>query len=103
MDVTAVGNRKLSELRTFYEKTDVFIVDEKVNAMSAEMLTQMHETMTAIFNPNGKKDRWGNELAVGGKKKVAFLGDPAQLKPVMREPIYGDETGRESKASKARG
>jgi hypothetical protein len=37
------------------------------------MLAQMHDTMTAIFNPDKKKDENGNELPFGGKKMV-FLG-----------------------------
>ena len=48
-------------------ETDVFLVD-KVNAMSAAMLAQMHDTMSELFNPNRKKDAQGNELPFGGKK-----------------------------------
>jgi hypothetical protein len=90
------SSRKLGELRAFYEKTDVFVVDE-INAMSAENLTQLDETLTAIFNPNAKKN-----LPFGGKKMI-FLGDPAQLKPVAGEAIYAAGSGGQTKASKVRG
>jgi len=80
------SSRELTELRMFYENTDVFIVDE-VNAMSAVMLAQMHETMTALFSRNPQKDAEANKFLFGGKK-VIFLGDPAQLKPIMGEPNW---------------
>lgn len=101
VDGPTLSCRKLSELRTFYDKTDVFVIDE-VNAVSAAMLAEIHDTMTALFNPDKKKDDDGNLLPFGGKKMV-FLGDPAQLKPVMGEPIYGGGQAGETKASKVRG
>lgn len=66
-----VGSKKLSELRDFYGSTDAFVVDEG-NALSAAMLAQMHDTMSAIFNPGGKKDRQGDDLPFGGKKNDFF-------------------------------
>ena len=66
------------------------------------MLAQMHDTMTELFHPNGKKDRQGNELPFGGKK-VIFLGDPEQLKPVMGEPIYGEGSSTSTKPARVRG
>ena len=99
-DVPVMSSRKLSELRCFYENVDVFVIDE-VNAMSASMLAQMHETMTQVFNPKLKKVG-GNVLPFGGKK-VVFLGDPVQLKPVMGEPIYGGGKAGSAKATRARG
>jgi hypothetical protein len=51
---SASNNRKMGQLRTFYENTDVFIIDE-VNAMSASSLALLDETMTQIFNPNLKR------------------------------------------------
>lgn len=71
-DTLSLSSKKIGELRVFYEKTDVFVIDE-VNAMSANMLAEMHETMTAIFNPNRKIGEDRNELPFGGKKMV-FLG-----------------------------
>ena len=58
----------------------MFLIDE-VNAMPASLLAQMHETMTKVFNPKLKKTA-GNELPFGGKK-MAFLGDAAQLRPCL--------------------
>ena len=98
---SAPSSRKLSELRAFYQDTDVFIVDE-VNAMSAAMLAQMHETLTVLFNPNGQQDAEQNELPFGGKK-VIFLGDASQLKPVMGEPIYGEGSCTSTKPARVRG
>ena len=95
------GPEKLAKLRDFYERTEVFIVDE-VNAMSAVMLAQMHDTMTVVFNQNKRKDAQGNELPFGGKK-VIFIGDPAQLKPVMGEPIYGEGSCSSTKPARVRG
>lgn len=66
------GAKKLTELRVFYEKTDVFVIDE-VNAMSANMLADMHDTMTAVFNQDKKKTPDGDLIPFGGKKMV-FLG-----------------------------
>ena len=64
-NATAMSCRKVSELQTFYAKVDVFVID-KVNALSAAMLAQLHETMTKIFNPN-LKTLAGNELPFRGK------------------------------------
>lgn len=52
-DVT-MSERMLSELREFYADVEIFIIDE-VNAMSAEDLARLNETMTKIFNPLLKK------------------------------------------------
>jgi hypothetical protein len=82
-------SRKIQELRTFYEDVDVFIIDE-VNAMSAASLALLHETMTAIFNPKHKLNSDKDLLPFGGKKMI-FLGDPAQLRPVAGAAIYDDE------------
>ena len=99
-EAPSMNPRKLSELQSFYSDTDLFIVDE-VNAMSAALLAQMHETMTAVFNQKQQK-KDGCLLPFGGKS-VVFLGDPAQLKPVMGEPIYGGGKAGVEKAIKARG
>jgi len=98
-DVPTVSSRKLSGLRCFYENVDVFVIDE-VNAMSASMLAQMHETMTQVFNPKLKKI--GRNVLPFGRKKIVFLGDPVQLKPVMGEPIYGGGKGGYVKATRVR-
>jgi len=85
----------------FYSKTHTFLVDE-VNAMSAAMLAQMHQVMTALFNPNNKKGPDRQKLPFGGKK-VIFMGDPAQLKPVMGEAIYSEGSATSTKPAKVRG
>lgn len=98
-----ISSRKDTELRTFYENVDVFVADE-VNAMSARMLAEMHETMTTLFNPKLVKVR-GNLLPFGSKKMV-FLGDPAQLKPVVGEAIFdggNSHYGKVDRACSARG
>jgi len=102
-DAPKCNTRKLGELRTFYSDTNVFIIDE-VNAMSAATLAHLHETMSLIFNPDKTKNGKNDKLPFGGKK-VIFLGDPAQLRPVAGEPIYGEgsESGGQSKAARARG
>ena len=65
---------RLGELRTFYENTDVFIIDE-VNAMSAEILAQLDETMTQIFNPRRETNKEGDVYPFGNKKMI-FLERP---------------------------
>ena len=67
-------------LKGHYAKTEVFIIDE-VNALSAATLAQLDDTMRTVFENTGKP--------FGGKKMI-FLGDPAQLKPVFGEPVYGN-------------
>ena len=46
----ATSSRKVTELQSFYDSVEVFVIDE-VNAMSALLLAQLHETMTKVFNP----------------------------------------------------
>jgi len=62
----AIGARKLSTLQNFYKDTEVFIIDE-VNALSAENLSQLDETMTQLFNPK-RKTKDGVVIPFGGKK-----------------------------------
>lgn len=81
-------SRKILELRAFYENISVFIFDE-VFAMTAASLALLHETMTAIFNPDKEKDSYGKDLPFGNKK-VIMLGDEAQLRPVGGAAIYDD-------------
>jgi len=76
---------KIAEMQVFYENVDVFLVDE-VNALSAECFAMMHDTMSLVFNPENKRNSDGDILPFGGKKMI-FLGDPAQLKPVLGAPI----------------
>jgi len=66
---STLGAKKLTELREFYSETHTFLVDE-VNAMSAAMLAQMHQVMTALFNPNNKKGSDRQLLPFGGKKVI---------------------------------
>ena len=80
--------RKLGILRTFYETTKCFIIDE-VNALSAATLGQLHDTLSAIFS--GPKTPNRPELPFGGCKMI-FLGDPAQLKPPVGAAIYDVES-----------
>jgi hypothetical protein len=89
VQASASNNRKMGQLRTFYENTDVFIVDE-VNAMFASSLALLDETMTQIFNPNLRK--YSHKLLPFGGKKLIFLGDPAQLRPVSGAAIYDDRS-----------
>ena len=98
-DAPTASARKLTELRTFYEHIDVFVIDE-VNAMSAAMLAQMDETMTNIFNPKLKRTR--GVLPPFGSKKIILCGDGAQLSPVVGEPIYGAGTSSADKSEKVR-
>ena len=90
--------KKITELQTFYENIDVFVIDE-VNAMSAAMLAQLDQTMTKIFNT--KLKRIDRTLLPFGGVKVIFLGDPAQLCPVIGEPIYAGDTPIMGKLEKA--
>jgi hypothetical protein len=85
-DVPTVGDKKADQLRVFYENTDIFVIDE-VNAMSANMLANLHDTMTKIFNPKGMKGPDEKDLPFGGKK-IVFLGDARQLKPVFINFIH---------------
>ena len=68
--------------------------------MSAASLALVHETMTAIFNPKHKTNNDKDLLPFGGKKMI-FLGDPAQLRPVAGAAIYdkGDTSQASRKAS----
>lgn len=63
---------------------------DEVNSMSASTLAEMHQTMMQVFNHKRKKVA-SSELPFGGKK-MAFLGDPVQLKSVMGEPTYSGGT-----------
>jgi len=94
--------KTVSKLREDYNDTDVFVIDE-VNAMSAEALAQLDETMTQIFNSQRKTNKPGGEVYPFGNKKMVFLGDPAQLSPVAGEPIYGGGSGGQTKAARVRG
>jgi hypothetical protein len=86
---SASHNRKMGQFRTFYENTHLFIIDE-LNAMSASSLALLDDTMTQIFNPNLK--RYKQQLLPFGGKKMIFLGDPAQLRPVSGAAIYDDRS-----------
>ena len=79
---------KIGQMQTFYESVDVFVIDE-INALSAECLAMMHDTMSLVFNPQNKKTAEGDPLPFGGKRMV-FLGDIAQLRPVLGAAIYDE-------------
>jgi len=70
--------------------------------MSAILLYQMHQVMTTLFNQNLVKGKDG-QLLLFGEKKVIFLSDPAQLKPVMAKPIYGQGMCSPAKPARVRG
>lgn len=82
-------NRKMGRLRTFYENTDVFVIDEAM-AMSASSLALLDETMTQVFQPNLKAGNKG--VRPFGSKKIIFLGDAAQLRPVTGAAIYDEKS-----------
>ena len=79
-----VNSLKIQNLRVCYKNTDVFIIDE-VNAMSASMLAFVHEIMTMCCNKNGA--RTNGELLPFGGKRMIFMGDTAQLPPVVGSAI----------------
>ena len=62
---------KIGHMQVFYENINVFVFDE-VNALSAECLARIHDTMACIFNPGLKKSADGDVLPFGGKK-IIFL------------------------------
>jgi Cdc6-like AAA superfamily ATPase len=74
---TQMSAQKKSLLRDFYQDTEVFMIDE-VNAMSAEMLAQLDETLTELFNET--RTPKGGEVPPFGNKKMIFLGDSSQVK-----------------------
>jgi len=75
-------------LESFYKNIDVFVIDDEVNAMSAASLALLDQTMTAIFNP--KHNKTGSEMLPFGGKKMIFLGDTVQLRPIGGAAIYDD-------------
>jgi hypothetical protein len=99
----SIGAKQLTRLRAFYSDTEVFIIDE-VNTLSAEGLARLNDTMVAIFAPTEKTPE-GDSVPFGGKKMI-FLGDPAQLRPVGGEAIYDEGSGSTAnynRAERARG
>ena len=89
-DTQGVAPKKIDHMRSFYEKTDVFIIDE-VNAISASTLALLDQRMNDIFEPQKNQSR--NKWTRFGGKRMIFLGDPAQLRPVLGAAIY-DRTER---------
>ena len=81
--------KKVQEMRMNYEHIDIFIIDE-VNAMSAAMLAMVDEFMSLCFNPN-KRIKINGEVPPFGRKQMIFMGDPAQLPPVICPAIHDDE------------
>jgi len=79
-----VSDKNLEMLRLFYRDLKVIVVDE-VNAISADMLAHMNETLDKIF-PQKPRAKW----PLFGGLKIIFLGDPAQLPPVIGTAIYDD-------------
>jgi len=88
---------KMKDLFSFYDGIEVFVIDE-VNAMPAATLALLDQTMTAIFNP--KHTKTGSEMLPFGGKKMIFLGDPAQLRPIAGAAIYNDGICEKSQKSK---
>ena len=87
-----ITDRQAGILRTFYENVKLFIVDE-ISAVSAEDLADLDETMTKIFNPDGKMEDGEDFVRPFGSKKIVFLGDPAQLRAVCGSAIYDQGRG----------
>jgi len=78
---SAYSHAKLERLRVFYEHTNLFVIDE-VNAMSAADLGLLDEVMCKLFDPDALlKGSDGKQKPFGGRKML-FLGDAAQLRPV---------------------
>ena len=81
--------KKVQEMQMNYEHIDIFIIDE-VNAMSAAILAMVDEFMSLCFNPN-KRIKINGEVPPFGGKQMIFMGDPAQLPPVIGPAIHDDE------------
>jgi RecA/RadA recombinase len=71
------GRRKLKNLQDYYKKVEVFVIDE-VGAISASELATLSFSLKHIFE---------NDKPFGGRKMI-FLGDTGQLKPVRSSAIY---------------
>jgi len=78
----------LDNLRGKYANVKCFIFDE-VDNLDAATLALIDDAMCELFCRRDKHDKIQYEPF--GGKIVVFLGDPAQLKPVMGAPIWGDE------------
>ena len=85
-----VAPNKIDQMRIFYEQTDVFIIDE-VNAISASTLALLDQRMNEIFEP--QKNQSSNKWTRFGAKRMIFLGDPAQLRPIVGSAIYDQTEG----------
>jgi hypothetical protein len=77
----------LDELRKLYANVKCFIIDE-VDNLDAASLALIDEAMCELFCRRDKHNKIQYE-AFGGKI-IVFLGDPAQLKPVMGAAIWRD-------------
>lgn len=77
----------LDDLRRRYASVKCFIFDE-VDNLDAATLALIDEAMAELFCKRDKHDKVQYEPF--GGKIVVFLGDPAQLKPVMGAPIWGE-------------
>lgn len=73
-------------LQNFYEDTELFIFDE-ISACSADLLCAIDEVMNELFCEVSKVTGKRIHKPFGGKK-VLFLGDSAQLRPVCAAAIY---------------
>jgi hypothetical protein len=83
---SSMSASKKQRLQDFYKDTELFIFDE-INACSADILCQIDETMKELFcavnTTTGKRiDK------PFGAKRVLFLGDSAQLRPIRAAAIY---------------
>jgi hypothetical protein len=77
---------KKQKLQNFYKDTELFIFDE-INACSADMLCQIDETMKELFCAVNTNTGKRIDEPFGGKR-VVFLGDPAQLRPIRAAAVY---------------
>ena len=78
---------KIQDLRLFYANTELFVVEE-VMGLSAATLGMLDEIMTLVFN--SKRERVNGRVLPFGGKRMLFLGDPSQLRPVIGPEIYDE-------------
>lgn len=79
-----MNQTKLDQLRQLYANVKCFIIDE-VDNLDAATLALIDEAMCELFCKRDRHDKIQYEPF--GGKTIVFLGDPAQLKPVMGAAI----------------
>ena len=89
MSVTSPVSNKVEQFRLAHEKIELFVIEEAL-AVPPAYFALMDEMMTAAFNP--KRTRTNGELLPFGGKKMIFLGDQAQLRPIAGPAVYDDSS-----------